>query len=191
MTDQTVIVSDHDIVVVEVPHDSVVVLADTSVVATGADTTEQGVLTQTDLVVLEPTAELLVLEEPQTIAVVTMGEQGPPGAPGAGSGAIEINFAYGDATPSQLVVAPAGKLIYSVAIHIRQSFDGTDAALTIGDAANPDQLMAAIENAPALVGSNTTSPAFAYDVDTQLLLSITPGAGASQGAGLVTLIIEQ
>lgn len=187
--ENVVAISDHDIVVIETPQDSVVVIQEQAPVVSeqGASIT---ILTPVDaLTVVEQVPELLVVEEPQTIAIVTHGEQGPPGRDG--SGPVEINFAFGDATPSQLLVAPAGKLIYSVAIHIRQSFDGIGAALTVGDAATPDRLMAALENDPALVGSNSTAPAVSYDVDTPILLSITPGAGASQGAGLVILTVEQ
>lgn len=130
--------------------------------------------------------------------VITEGKQGPPGTqgpigpvgPGA-SGAIEINFAFGDATPAILVTAPAGKLIFGVSLHIRVPFDGAGASLTVGDAGDLDRLMTAVENVPTSVGSNTTNPAYAYGVDTQLLLSITAGAGATQGSGLATIYIQQ
>lgn len=104
---------------------------------------------------------------------------------------VEVNFAYGDATPAAITTALAGKLVYGVSIHIKTPFDGIGAALTVGDAGQVDRLMAAAENAPGQVGSNTTTPALAYAVDTPLILSITPGAGATQGAGLIIIEVQQ
>lgn len=129
--------------------------------------------------------------------VVTLGTQGPPGAagvqgpPGSGGGAIEINFAFGDATPATLITATAGKIVYGIGVHIRVPFDGVGAQVTVGDAGDLDRLMTAVENDLTSVGSNETNPAYAYGSNTQLLLSITPGAGASQGSGLVTIYIQQ
>ena len=127
--------------------------------------------------------------------VVAAGQQGPAGATGPagppGAAAVEIAFAYGDATPVALTTATAGKLVYGVDIHIRTPFDGSGAALTVGDAGDTARLMAANENDPTAVGSYTTTPAYAYGSDTGLTLSITPGAGASQGAGVLVLYIQQ
>jgi hypothetical protein len=78
-----------------------------------------------------------------------------------------------------------------VQIHIRVPFDGIGAALTVGDAGDTDRLMAAADNDPTAVGSYTTTPAYAYGSDTGLTLGITPGAGASQGAGVLVLYIQQ
>lgn len=127
--------------------------------------------------------------------VVAAGQQGPAGATGPagppGAAAVEIAFAYGDATPVALTTVTAGKLVYGVDIHIRTPFDGSGAALTVGDAGDMARLMAANENDPTAVGSYTTTPAYAYGSDTGLTLSITPGAGASQGAGILVLYIQQ
>lgn len=148
------------------------------------------------LVVTNEQAQTVVTPEEVT-HVVDIGKQGPPGAtgpagpPGSGSGVIEINFAFGDATPASLVTALAGKMIYGVKVHVKVPFDGVGAQVTIGDVGDLDRLMMATENDLTSVGSSETNPAFAYGSDTALLLSITPGAGASQGSGLVTLNIQQ
>lgn len=125
-------------------------------------------------------------------STVFAGEQGPQGPPGsAGAASVEFNFAFGDATPATVVTALANKLVYSVQLHIRVPFNGTGAVLTVGDAAQPDRLMKATENDVLTAGANTTAPAHAYAVNTPVLLSITPGAGASQGAGVLILGIQQ
>lgn len=125
------------------------------------------------------------------ITVLEVAEQGPSGPPGAnGSGGIEFPFAWGDASPRQIMVAAAGKLIYSVQIHISTAFNGVGAALTVGDAALPNRLMDANQSDPGTTGTFTAAPLRKYGAATPLLLTITPGAGASAGAGLLALFIE-
>ena len=126
--------------------------------------------------------------------IVFAGEQGPPGPTGPagppGSVAVEAAFAFGDATPAAVVTALAGKLVYGVELYIKTPFDGVGAQVVVGDAAQSDRLMAANENDLSAVGGNHTTPAHAYAVDTPVLLSVTPGAGASQGAGVIVLRIQ-
>lgn len=122
------------------------------------------------------------------IAVVTVGEAGPAGPagpPGSAAGTYQATFAYGDASPAIVATVPAGKVVYEVEIAIVTPFDGAGAALSVGDAGLPDRLMTLIENDPTQRGSNTTAPAYQYASDTDILLTITPGAGASQGNGIV------
>lgn len=104
---------------------------------------------------------------------------------------IELPFAYGDASPSTIVSAPTGKVIYEVEIAITQTFDGVGAALKVGDGSVSDRLMKTTENDPTQVGSNKTAPAYSYGSATAVLLTITPGAGATQGRGVVFVRIQQ
>lgn len=142
------------------------------------------------LMALEDGTELVVREEiVEVIEVAAQGPAGPPGASGAGS--IEIAFAFGDATPKVLLTAPANKTVYGAGLHIHTAFNGTGAALSIGDAGDPARLMAATANAPDQVASYLTSPNHRYGVPTALILTITPGGGATQGAGIVSLQVQQ
>jgi hypothetical protein len=104
---------------------------------------------------------------------------------------IEVPFAYGDATPKPMSAALAGKLIHEIQIHIVIPFDGVGAALTVGDAGDPARLLAADQVDPATVATYAAHPVCRYGADTALNLYITPGAGATQGAGLVILYIEK
>lgn len=146
------------------------------------------------LVVVVEDKHVVVRDEVER-TVVFAGEQGTPGPAGppgpAGAASIEFNFAFGDATPATVVTALAGKMIYGVQLHIKTPFNGTGAALVVGDAAVSNRLMAAAENDVLTVGSNTTAPSYAYAVNTPILLGITPGAGATQGAGVLVLSIQQ
>lgn len=147
------------------------------------------------VVVVEKPQVSTVVADRAVAGVVAAGQQGPAGATGPagppGAAAVEVAFAYGDATPVALTTALSGKLVYGVDLHIRVPFDGSGAALTVGDAGNTARLMAANENDPTAAGSYTTTPVYAYGSDTGLTLSITPGAGASQGAGVLVLYIQQ
>lgn len=139
-----------------------------------------------DVEITEPVIE--VSHEEAAVEVLLAGPQGPRGAD---AGAIEIPFAYGDATPELITTVPAGKFVYEVDIIITTAFNGVGAALAVGDVAIPDRLLAATENAPGTAGTYSTHPNVAYIVSTAVNLTITPGAGASQGAGIVRLIIQQ
>ena len=133
----------------------------------------------------------VVTERAAPTMVLTEARIGPPGRDGAdGSVGRIISFAFGDATPKALDIAQAGKRIYSVGIHIFTPFDGAGAALAIGSAFASDELLAPHQVAPGEVGQFEVYPDAAYVSNTQLYLSITPGDGASQGAGQVLIVIE-
>lgn len=138
------------------------------------------------------TTEVQVTQEGVVIEV--SGVPGPRGATGAtgpaGTPHIEVPFAFGDATPAQVCLAGAGKTIFSIMLVVFEPFNGTDPALTIGDAADPDRLMTAADNDPATAATYQTHPGYAYPGDTNVLLSISPGAGTTQGSGLIYIEIE-
>lgn len=99
-------------------------------------------------------------------------------------------FAFGDATPSNLLIVPGGKLIYVAEIIMLTPFDGVGCSLSIGDSGNLSRLMAVDQNDPTSDATYVTTPAISYGVDTQLLLTIVQGSGATQGNGLVRLSIQ-
>lgn len=161
-----------------------------SVVETSADTVE--IVTETVSVeILETDDGETILTTETVTDILTEGMQGPAGPPGLnGSGGLEFPFSWGDASPRTVMVAAAGKLIYGVQIHISEAFDGAGAELTVGDVGQTDRLMTAGQNDPANTGSYTVAPVHVYGTDTTILLTITPGGGATTGAGLLTLFIE-
>ena len=138
-----------------------------------------------NLLVSEEVVELIEIDGGQ-VEVVGVGIQGPPG-PGI---LAPINFAWGDATPALLLTAVAGKRIYVVEIILFTAFNGAGAALSVGPLAAPAELMSASENNPAAVASYETNPDKLYASQTAIYLHITPGSGASAGAGQVRLEIE-
>ena len=113
-----------------------------------------------------------------------------PAGPRGGSAQIEKTFAFGDASPATLGTVPAGKLILAVELYITQAF-GSTATLSVGDAGNVARLMAVTQNKPSEIGLNETHPGHRYSVDTAVTLTISPGAGATTGAGLVRVSFEE
>jgi len=105
-------------------------------------------------------------------------------------GTARIPFAFGDASPKPIASVLAGKAIFTVQLIITTPFNGTGAALMIGDAAQPDRLMASSRNSPAFVAEYETNPGWVATQDTQILLTITPGAGCTQGSGFILLEIS-
>jgi hypothetical protein len=150
------------------------------------------VVDDTDILIVEDPSQPEFIDVERDVHIITSGESGPRGAPGAsGAGGIEFPFAWGDASPRTVTAATAGKLVYGVQLHVSAAFDGTGAQLQVGDAGDPERFMAAGQNDPATVATFTTAPSHRYGVDTSVLLTITPGAGATAGSGLLTLFIEQ
>ena len=143
-----------------------------------------------DTIIAPSTVDVIVVSS--DFDVITEAQQGPPGPPGPqGNAALQFSFAYGDASPVELFTALADKLITAVSIFMEQAFNGAGAALSVGTIAQPDALLTTSENNPASTDVFHVSPNRSFGVDTTIQLFITPGAGASQGRGMVTIEIEQ
>lgn len=170
-----------DVVLVDLP-------AEVSVVETGNDVVVTSPPAEVQVVVEKTTADIIFSEQDADPTIITEGAQGPQGPVGE---TLEFPFSFGDATPATVTTARAGKLVYAVQLHIRTPFDGAGAALVVGDAGQADRLMKSSENDPVNSGSSTTAPAHTYGVDTPVLLGITPGAGATKGAGVLVLNIQR
>lgn len=119
-----------------------------------------------------------------TLPVSTPGVQGPPGPAGV-SGRVVVPFAYGDATPQPVFTAPAAGTDMRVSIVIDTPFNGAGAALQVGTAAQPGALMPAAYNDPATAATYEAAPNATLASGEAIVLTITPGAGATQGAGRV------
>lgn len=133
-----------------------------------------------------------ILENLTGVEITEFAMQGIPGPPGpAGTGAVTVvNFAWGDASPALMVTVAANKRVWDVRVFIETPFNGASPALTVGSIAGPAELMAANENGPGSMGVYETYPNKKYGTSTLIYLTITPGAGASAGAGQVHFEIE-
>ncbi|MDQ3273743.1 MAG: hypothetical protein M3Q39_01605 [Actinomycetota bacterium] len=121
--------------------------------------------------------------------VIKASSPGPRGYPGVSAIGLlpPINFSYGDASPANIMLLLASSEIISVSLQIEQAFNGTGAALSLGTAGNPNELFSAAEVLPSMEATFEFSPRVEYPAGTLLVLTITPGAGATQGIGQLVI----
>ncbi len=133
--------------------------------------------------------DLVQIDEVDTI-IIASGEQGPRGIPGPipPNSTISFPFRWGDATPADLG-AFLGVLV-TVSIIVLTPFDGVNTQLSVYGSGHPDLLPAA-DVIPSELGRYESNPGVHFGTSTQIYLNITPGAGASQGEGIVYLEITQ
>lgn len=130
------------------------------------------------------------------VAELLRGPKGEPGAAGpAGSAgpvylaAPPIGFSFGDASPRVFPAADAARLVLSVSVNIVTPFDGVAPSLRLGTLEQPELLVAA---AQIDLGSTTEfefSPNRVLAAAQGFVLTLAPGAGATQGSGWI--VIEQ
>lgn len=104
---------------------------------------------------------------------------------------IEVPFQYGNASPKPLAIIPANKLVLMCSIRITEAFDGIGATLKVGSATTPDDIMAETDNYPGVMSSWSVNPNTVYGTDTEIYLTLNMGAGATTGAGLLILSVQQ
>lgn len=93
-------------------------------------------------------------------------------------------FSYGDANPALIASLPAGRRVALAQIDVATAFNGIGAALSIGTLGSPGSIMPADDNDPRQVCSYSTTP---MQTATDIYLFITPGSGATAGAGHVLI----
>jgi hypothetical protein len=139
-----------------------------------------------DLKILELASQTVVYVYEGDVIVRPAITQGLTPAPtSGGSSLLKVAFAYGDATP-KAITTQAG-LIATATIVITTPFNGVGAALQLGDAVQPSRLLAPTQIDPTFAAEYEANAGHVYTLPTEILLTITPGAGATQGAGYVLL----
>ena len=130
---------------------------------------------------------------PVVLAAVAELLRGPKGEPGAAGpvylAAPPIGFSFGDASPRVFPAADAARLVLSVSVNIVTPFDGVAPSLRLGTLEQPELLVAA---AQIDLGSTTEfefSPNRVLAAAQGFVLTLAPGAGATQGSGWI--VIEQ
>lgn len=135
--------------------------------------------------------QVVTLQTTNTIVVSTPGMQGVPGPAGASGsagsdpGRVVVPFAYGDATPQPVFTAPAAGTDLLVRLVVDTPFNGAGATLQLGTTSNPGLLMPANYNDPTTAATYEAAPDATLASGEQIVLTITPGAGATQGAGRI------
>lgn len=109
----------------------------------------------------------------------------PAASTGADPYRTVVPFAFGDASPAPVFTAPAGCTNMLARLVIDTPFNGVGASLKLGTSANPEALIAAAHNDPAQVAGYESAPDVALASGDEIVLTITPGTGATQGAGRI------
>jgi hypothetical protein len=100
-----------------------------------------------------------------------------------------INFSYGDVTTQTIYQAIAGQRITRVEIGFDVAFN-VASTLSIGDSGNTQRLMTTGQNNPLSTDVYATTPFYKYASNTDILLTLNTGMGATQGSGVVIVYYE-
>ena len=139
-----------------------------------------------------PVSLLATVEHSASVLYAPTGPQGPQGPQGPTGTVIpaSIGFQYGDVSPVFGVTIAAGQRVMECRLIIETPFDGVGAALSIGDSADHQSLLATTQVNPAMAGGYFSVPLVKYAAATALNLYLTPGTDPHQGAGQFFIFVE-
>lgn len=136
----------------------------------------------------DPEGTETIVTSVEVIEVVDEGPQGPRGVPGTNGGTIApVYFSFGDATPDTIYTTDSAGTVVNVRLIVDTAFDGAGASISLGTTTDPDLLLDEAENDPSVASEYESTPDVVLTSGTAVRLSITPGAGATQGAGRILL----
>lgn len=125
------------------------------------------------------------IQNNQNTKIGGQGIQGPPGI-GAGSDIAPVAFSYGDASGTIFTPTQSGTLTL-IRLEMVTAFNGTNPSLKVGTISSPEAILAAAQNDPSVAIEYENTPALHLAANQAVVLTITPGAGASQGSGIIYL----
>lgn len=95
-----------------------------------------------------------------------------------------VSTAYGDASPITIYTIPTGFALVNMSVEVDITWDGTGAAVEIGIVGDTDLFFASTElDLTELCEFEKT---FTYDTPGNVIITVTPGTGATQGHIKVT-----
>lgn len=100
---------------------------------------------------------------------------------------VSVAFAYNNVTERVIYTFPDNGQIIGVQIHVTQSFNGVNPSVAIGTQIEPE-LLAEFEDSDVSQVVGFGIGCFEqFSEGDEIVLTVNPGAGASQGAGFVIL----
>jgi hypothetical protein len=147
----------------------------------------------TDTLVVNTTEVVTIADT--SVEVVSVAQQGPagprgiPGPTGIG-GAVQYNFAWGDASPQVVIPLSSGKTIFRVDCVISTAFDGTGSTVTLGDTLDNSRLVGVDQIDLTTPGIYQTNPNVKYGTPTDINIYITPAVGNTTGSGFFLIYAE-
>lgn len=130
-----------------------------------------------------------VTQQTNTVrAGANIGPQGPQGEDGlSGGGTVSpVAFSFGDASGTIFTPAATGTLT-TVRVVFTTRYDGDGATFALGTLASPGAAMSTNDNNPAVAAEYEVTADLPLAAGEALRLTQSPGAGATQGAGLIYL----
>ena len=103
-------------------------------------------------------------------------------------GEVLVSFTYGDVSPMHVHTFELAETVHAVLLGIETPFDGEAPSLSVGLAGSPGALLPGDQNLPGEAGVYESSPMLRCTAGSEILLFITPGSGASHGAGTLKLV---
>jgi hypothetical protein len=115
----------------------------------------------------------------------------PAPAPGAGSNAgldsAPLAFAFGDASPRNMLPVLANQTVLQVNINITTPFNGAGASFSLGTFAQPELLVSPQNVDLGIPTEFEVNPNVLLTAPTDIVLTLNAGAGATQGAGWLVI----
>ena len=99
---------------------------------------------------------------------------------------VRIPFAYGDASPRVVQSIRAETLIVAVQVVVTTAFNGEGSAIQVVDSLG-GVLLSTAQVDPSTVDTYESTPGVVLGEGTDILIQITPGSGATSGAGYLVI----
>lgn len=106
-----------------------------------------------------------------------------------GAGRIKVEFAFGDATPKAITTLPANTTVLTSQIIITEVFNGVGSSLQLGDNSVTNRFLDIPSAGLQDLFEFETNSTHTYTSETDVILTIAPGTGASTGKGLIIIEI--
>lgn len=130
----------------------------------------------------------LELDVGADLEVIEAGTQGPPGPQGpSGTTTPPIFFAYGDVASRLVVQVPRPTLALCVNLIVTEAFNGVGATVSVGTAAQAESLVPANKSQLDIATEFESDPNVVLGSGDDIYLYLTPGAGATHGAGYLVI----
>lgn len=100
----------------------------------------------------------------------------------------QIPFHFGDGSPELICTIPPSTIISRVEVIIFTAFNGSSPSVSVGSVGGSYiELMGVSDCYPQIATTWITTPGIQYSIATALYIAITPGIGATQGFGQVSI----
>lgn len=98
-----------------------------------------------------------------------------------------VIFSFGDASPKIIATLPRAMMILAAKIQMITAFNGAASHLCLGTPAAPQSLISEAQVDATQVLLYGTNPSLPLETGSQIVLTITPGAGCTRGTGWVVI----